>query len=41
MDALIPRAIANAPEPMRSWLARRSTIATLTFANANSPAKHP
>jgi hypothetical protein len=27
-----------AREPMRSWLARRSTMATSTPANANSPA---
>src|ERR1700704_4106969 len=27
-----------AREPARSWLARRSTMATLTSANANSPA---
>src|SRR5918998_2344811 len=27
-----------AREPMRSWLARRSTMATSTFANANSAA---
>src|SRR5215216_4329098 len=27
-----------AREPVRSWLARRSTMATSTFANANSPA---